>query len=181
MNAEVQLVPPPTVPRDLLQALRSDHAGETGAVEIYRGILALSRSREVREFARHHLATEEVHLALMNQVLPAGSRSRLLPLWRIAGWLTGALPALFGPAAVFRTIEAVESFVDQHYAEQIEMLRGRSGDQRLVQLLEACREDELVHRDEARARLGEPGLIGRLWRAMVTGGSQVGVFFASRF
>lgn len=181
MNAEVQLLPPPVAPQDMLAALRSDHAGESGAVEIYRGILAVSRSREVKEFARHHLATEQMHLRLIEQVLPAGMRSRLLPLWRMAGWLTGALPALVGPAAVFRTIDAVESFVDKHYAEQIEMLQGRHNDKRLLQLLEACREDELAHRDEARARLGEPGLIGRLWRTVVIQGSRIGVFFASRY
>ena len=49
-------------------------------------------------------------------------RSRLLPLWRTAGWLTGALPAWVGPRAVYATIEAVATFVDQHYAEQIESI-----------------------------------------------------------
>ena len=169
------------MPSELIPALRSDHAGETGAVEIYRGILAVSRSSEVRDFARHHLATEELHLRLMNQVVPPQLRSRLLPLWRMAGWLTGALPALFGSAAVFRTIDAVESFVDAHYLEQIEWLRDRRGDPQLLRLLETCREDELLHRDEARERLGPPGLAGRLWQAMVARGSQAGVYFASRF
>ena len=39
--------------------LRSDHAGETGAVAIYRGILAITRNPELRTFAEHHLATEQ--------------------------------------------------------------------------------------------------------------------------
>ena len=34
------------------------------------------------------------------------------------GWLTGAL-LLFGRKAIFATIEAVETFVDHHYAQQI--------------------------------------------------------------
>ena len=99
----------------MLPALRSDHAGETGAVYIYRGILAVTRAPEVRAFARHHLATEQRHLEMMTQLLPREQHSRLLPLWRVAGWLTGMLPALFGPLAVYRTIDAVESFVDRHY------------------------------------------------------------------
>jgi demethoxyubiquinone hydroxylase (CLK1/Coq7/Cat5 family) len=102
--------------------LRSDHAGETGAVQIYRGILAVSRDPAVRAFAEHHLATESRHLEVIEALRPAVPRSRLLPLWRPAGWLTGALPALAGPRAVYATIAAVETFVDRHYGEQIDAI-----------------------------------------------------------
>ncbi len=113
------------VPGDMVSALRSDHAGETGAVYIYRGILAVSCNESVRAFAGRHLKTEQQHLRLMDSVLAPSQRSRLLPAWRTAGWLTGALPALFGANAVFRTIDAVESFVGRHYADQVERLRQR--------------------------------------------------------
>ena len=163
-----------------MPALRSDHAGETGAVYIYLGIRAVTRDADVREFACQHQATEERHLAIMNRLVPVEQQSRLLPLWRMAGWLTGALPALFGATAVFHTIDAVESFVDRHYLEQIEALRPRSRHRALREILQACREDELLHRDEARSRVGAPGLIGRLWLAMIAAGSRAGVFVASR-
>ena len=168
------------VPADMLRALRSDHAGETGAVYIYLGIRALTRDASVREFAREHQATEERHLQLMNQLVPPEQRSRLLPLWRMAGWITGALPALFGAPAVYRTIDAVESFVDRHYLVQIEALRERPRDGALTEILESCRADELMHRDEARSRVESPGMIGRLWAAMIGAGSQAGVYVASR-
>ena len=172
---------PESVPDDLWSDLRSDHAGETGAVEIYRGILAIARDPELRAFAREHLATERRHLEWMQRLLPPGRRSRLLPLWRAAGWTTGALPALCGRRAVFRTIDAVEGFVDRHYAGQIEMLRGRTGDAALLVLLEACRADEIAHREDARRRLGPPGIVGRLWTAVVGLGSRAGVYLARRF
>jgi ubiquinone biosynthesis monooxygenase Coq7 len=168
------------IPADMLPALRSDHAGETGAVCIYTGILALSRDPAVREFARRHQATEEGHLQIMERIVPRQQRSRLLPLWRLAGWLTGALPALFGSAAVFRTVDAVESFVDRHYLEQIVALDDRPRCRMLRDLLQSCREDELQHRDEARERLRAPGLVSRLWVAMVGAGSRAGVYLASR-
>ena len=38
------LLLPDDIPAWLRRDLRSDHAGESGAVEIYRGILAVSRS-----------------------------------------------------------------------------------------------------------------------------------------
>ena len=169
------------IPDDMLAALRSDHAGETGAVYIYRGILALTRDPEVIAFAREHRTTEERHLAIMEQLIPPARRSRLLPVWRLAGWLTGALPALFGAQAVYRTIDAVESFVDEHYREQIDLLDGRENYRNLRQVLIECRDDELEHRDDARNRLPPAGFLGRLWTAMVGSGSRVGVAIASRF
>ncbi len=181
MSLQTSLLESFSFPRELMHALRSDHAGETGAVSIYRGILAVSRDPEVRAFAAEHLVTETRHLELIEQVVSPELRSRLLPLWRLAGFVTGALPALFGPQAVYRTIEAVETFVDAHYAGQIEYLDQQFPDVRLRQLLQTCREDEIMHRDDAAARVGEAGPLGRLWSAMVAGGSQLGVFFASRF
>ena len=84
------------LPATLLSDLRTDHAGETGAVMIYRGILAITRDAAVRRFAQGHLATEAGHLAAIEPLLAPQYRSRLLTLWRCAGWLTGALPALEG-------------------------------------------------------------------------------------
>ncbi len=168
------------VPEDMIPALRSDHAGETGAVYIYQGILAVSQNSSLRAFASHHLETERRHLALIEHILAAEHRSRLLMVWRIAGWATGALPALFGAAAVYRTIDAVESFVDRHYAEQIEGLRHRPVDRALCRLLEECRADEIMHRDDARGRLKRPSFFGRVWVAVVSVGSRAGVYLASR-
>jgi len=133
------------LPATLIADLRTDHAGENGAVMIYRGILAATRDASVRHFAQDHLATEARHLAEIEPLLSRSQHSRLLPLWRVAGWLTGALPALLGPRAVYATIEAVETFVARHYAEQIESIdrqdpaRTRPSLQALRALLESCR------------------------------------------
>ena len=169
------------LPRWLQQELRSDHAGEFGAVMIYRGILAISRDASVREFAISHLRTEQKHLALMEEIVPAVGRTRLLPLWRVMGWLTGALPALFGRQAVFATIEAVETFVDHHYEQQIVRLMPEGEHSPLRQVLVDCQADEVSHRDEA-AQLAMPhrGLLMRLWCATVSFGSDAAVVAAKR-
>ncbi len=169
------------IPRYMISALRSDHAGEAGAVEIYKGILAVTRDDTVRAFARHHLVTEKKHLEVLEGILIPEHRTRLLPLCRWAGWITGALPALIGAPAVYRTIDAVESFVDGHYFEQIVALGQDAVHHELRSLLERCRSDEIAHRDDARARVGRPGLIGNLWSYMVTRGSHLGVNLAKRF
>ena len=54
-------------------------------------------------------------MSLMNDLLPQHQRSRILPLWSVAGFITGAVPGLLGPTAVFATVAAVETFVDRHY------------------------------------------------------------------
>ncbi len=166
----------------LVAELRSDHAGETGAVFIYRGILAISREPEVRRFADHHLETEAAHLRLMEELLPPGKRSALLPIWRLAGWLTGALPAMVGSRAVFRTINAVETFVDRHYQQQLDYLdaEGRFADVRAI--IHRCQADEIDHRDEARGLAGDaqPHPLMRLWVWMVGSGSAGAVWLARK-
>ena len=168
-------------PRWLQQELRSDHAGEVGAVMIYRGVLAFSRHSSVKQFAEAHLCTEQKHLKLMEDIVPVAGRTRLLPVWRLMGWLTGALPALFGPRAVFATIEAVETFVDHHYEQQIVRLDPEGPYDALRQVLVDCQADEVSHRDEA-AQLATParGLLLRLWCAIVGAGSAAAVVAAKR-
>jgi len=157
-SADATLAPGNTLPAALVSDLRTDHAGETGAVMIYRGILAVTRDATVKAFAQQHLATEAQHLAVLGQLLPPRQRSRLLPLCRMAGWLTGALPACFGPRAVYATVEAVETFVDQHYTDQIELIgrldpgRKQAALQSLRAQLASLRADEIDHRNEAAAR-----------------------------
>ena len=171
-----------TMPAWLVADVRSDHAGETGAVMIYRGILAVSRDSDVRHFAEHHLATECEHLALIEAILPVVERTKLLWLWRIMGWLTGALPALFGANAVYATIDAVETFVDHHYQEQIDRLEPDGEFANLRELLLKCQQDEIAHRDEAR-HLAEsrPGVVLSCWRWIVGTGSSAAVVLARRF
>jgi 3-demethoxyubiquinol 3-hydroxylase len=174
-------------PREVLADLRTDHAGETGAVMIYLGILAITRDESLRRFAEHHLATERTHLAAIDALLPSARRSLLTPLWRLAGWLTGALPACTGPRAVFATIAAVETFVDRHYAEQIARIDGMPGsaaDPALLSLralMLRFQADEVAHRDEAGAALATPprGLL-RLWTALVGQGSAAAVAISRR-
>jgi len=165
----------------LVAELRSDHAGETGAVAIYQGILTVTRDRDLRDFAERHLLTEMGHLARLSEELPLSKQSRLLPIWKVAGFLTGAIPACFGTAAVFITIDAVESFVESHYQSQIQRL-AECGETEVRALLNSCLLDEVKHRDEAR-HLGpdEISIPGRCWQWLVGAGSDFAVSLARRY
>ena len=154
--------------------LRTDHAGEVGAVCIYQGVLRFARDPALRSFAEHHLITEQKHLRLISAWLPSSRHSRLLPIWRLAGFLTGALPALFGPRAVYATIEAVETFVDHHYDQQVRALESQPAFNELRQTLLDCQADEVAHRDEAAASRGpdRSSVLLQAWCAMVGAGSK---------
>jgi ubiquinone biosynthesis monooxygenase Coq7 len=170
------------LPRALLRDMRSNHAGETGAVCIYAGVLAVSRDPALRAFATEHIETERRHLAFFDAWLPARHQSRLTPLWRVAGWLVGALPALAGPRAVYTTVRAVEDFVERHYAAQIETLAEQPAWGPLRARLQAFCAEEIAHRDEAGHRLSQPpGPIGRGWATIVAAGSAAGAAAARRF
>jgi ubiquinone biosynthesis monooxygenase Coq7 len=127
------------------------------------------------------MATEQGHLDLLDSLLPFGQRSSLLPVWRVAGWLTGFLPTLAGNHAIYATIDAVETFVDHHYEEQIRKLPldGQGGALRAALCI--CQQDEVHHRDEARA-LHPPARTGllRLWVWAVGAGSKAAVSAARR-
>ena len=169
-----RLTPGDKFPDWVLADLRTDHAGEVGAVCIYQGGLRFARGPVLRAFAEHHLATEQKHLRLMSGWLPPAEYSRLLPLWRLAGFLTDALPALFGSKAVYATIEAVETFVDHHYDEQVCALASQPSLTDLRHTLLDGQANEVAHRDEATAARGpgELGWVMRVWCALAGAGSK---------
>nr|GIR52361.1 MAG: hypothetical protein CM15mP61_10700 [Gammaproteobacteria bacterium] len=157
--------------------LRSDHAGEVGAVYIYKGILSIAKDPALVEFSKRHLETEKEHLRKIEEVLPASKRSKLVGIWKVAGYLLGFLPSLFGPRIVFATIEAVESFVEDHYEEQLKYLRAQNDpDQALIDLLQSCQDDEIEHKNEsAIKKRSTPGFLLNFWMKIVGWGSSSAV------
>ena len=145
-----------------------------------------SRNGPLRDFAQRHIVTEARHLSLLESWLPMAQRSRLLLAWRVAGWLTGALPALVGPRAVYATVAAVEQFVGRHYEEQLIRFALAEPHPLLSQLsrdLANCQADECAHRDEALALQGSeplpPGV--HVWTWLLDRGSVFAVALARRW
>ena len=140
----------------LSEILRVDHAGELGAVWIYRGQKAVfdaARGREgiaarLGEMEGHEAAHLEAFDHLLNdrRVRP----TLLAPVWRVAGFALGAATALIGETAAHACTEAVETVIEGHYAGQIDELSGR--EPALAATLARFRDDELAHRDEALAQ-----------------------------
>jgi ubiquinone biosynthesis monooxygenase Coq7 len=157
----------------LAEILRVDHAGELGAVHIYRGQRAVFSRAQGKQRITGKLAEmeahEAVHLAAFDKLLTEHRvRPTLMaPLWRMAGFALGAGTALLGEKAAHACTAAVETVIEEHYAAQIaEVADQRPG---LAADLTQFRNDELAHRDEAIAEgaLETPGypLLAGLIRA----------------
>jgi len=187
-------------PNWLQMELKTDHAGEFGAVEIYRGALLGARVRlyagigtdatkRMISFCEHHITTEQAHFQAMEALVPQHQRTKLLLLWRWAARGLGFFPALFGARSLYWTVMAVEIFVEEHYMLQIERLRCEKRREQelpaMLKLLESFCADEVAHRKEAvKALFGRddlapkelaPGPIICLWCVVVDFGSRAAV------
>jgi ubiquinone biosynthesis monooxygenase Coq7 len=136
----------------MAEILRVDHAGELGAVHIYRGQRAVFERARGAQGAAATLAEmeahEQAHLDAFDRML-VERRVRptlLAPLWRVAGFALGAGTALMGEKAAHACTEAVETVIEEHYAGQIDEL---SREPALAADLTRFRDDELAHKDRA--------------------------------
>jgi ubiquinone biosynthesis monooxygenase Coq7 len=168
----------------LAQMLRVDHAGELGAVHIYRGQRAVMAGAAGRAPIEAELAQMEAHearhLARFDELLTQnGVRPTLLaPVWRIAGFTLGAATALIGERAVHICTEAVETVIEAHYGAQIEEIGETSPG--LAGELAQFRGEELAHRDQARAGGAESGAPGRLLAGAIRLGCRAAIKLSER-
>jgi len=139
--------------RRLEEMVRVDHAGEFGAVQIYRGQRAVfahsPNTAHAAELIAEMEAGEQEHLRTFDRLI-AERRVRptlMAPVWRLAGFGLGAATALMGEKAAHACTAAVEEVIEQHYAKQAAELGG--DDPELKELVVRFREEELAHKDTA--------------------------------
>lgn len=164
----------------LVKDFRSDHAGEVGAVYIYKGILFGSNEITIRQFAKHHLNTETQHLLFFEKWLPKNTHSKLIPFWKVAGFILGYIPAKLGGNWVFVTISAVENFVVMHYTSQISTLKQNYKDQSgLINTFTTFCEDESNHLDDSVSHLSRPpNHAQKMWGSVINIGSRFAVYIS---
>lgn len=165
------------------EILRVDHAGELGAVYIYRGQRAVMEAggREAISGQLERMEAQEARHLARFEVLLCDEEARptlLAPLWRGAGFALGVGTALMGEKAAHACTEAVESVIEVHYAGQIAELSERSPD--LAAELSGFREEELAHRDEAveSGARGAPGY--RLLSSLIRAGCRLAIRISER-
>ncbi|PHQ62886.1 MAG: demethoxyubiquinone hydroxylase family protein [Sphingobium sp.] len=141
---------------DRAAMLRVDQAGEFGATRIYAGQLAVMGDRHPygRIIAGMASQEERHRQAFDAMIARRGVRpTALAPLWNVAGFALGAVTAALGPKAAMACTAAIETEIDQHYAEQLEQLDGQ--DPELSTAIADFQAEEVEHRDAALAHGAE--------------------------
>jgi ubiquinone biosynthesis monooxygenase Coq7 len=138
------------------EMLRVDHAGEYGAVAIYKGQLAVFKRQPGRERITAQLeemaGQEQDHLDAFDKLLASGHvrPTAMSPIWNAAGFALGAATALLGEKAAHACTEAVESVIEEHYGDQVAELEA-AGEKDLAAKLSKFRDEEIAHKDLATA------------------------------
>lgn len=172
-------MPGQTQDRRIEEMLRVDHAGEYGAVQIYKGQQAVfgqsARTARAAQLIAEMEAGEAEHLATFDSLLQERRvrPTALAPLWRMAGFGLGAATALMGEKAAHACTAAVEEVIQDHYAAQAEELGAR--EPQLKALIERFREDELGHRETALAEGAEGAPGYPLLRAVIRAGCRAAI------
>ena len=165
--------------------LRVDHAGEYAAVHIYRAQRAVFEGRAGRESIAADMggmqAQEAVHLARFDALLNA-ERVRptiMTPVWRLAALALGTGTALMGEKAAHACTEAVESVIEEHYADQIAELKDR--DPALAAELSVFRDEELAHHDHAVSHGSRDAPAYDLLSTVIRAGCREAIKISERF
>ena len=168
----------------IAQMLRVDHAGEYGAVAIYKGQQAVfRRSASTKAMAAQIAemeAEEQKHLDAFDTLLIERNvrPTALAPIWNAAGYGLGVVTALMGEKAAHACTEAVETVIEQHYAEQIEATKDSNPD--LCATFTEFREDELHHRDIAVEGGAQEAPAYGLLSKVITAGCHAAIKVTSR-
>lgn len=167
---------------EIERMIRVDHAGEFGAVQIYRGQLAVlgHKDTEAVRAIRHMEEQEQEHLRVFDDyIVKEGVRpTALSPIWKRAGFALGAVTALMGEKAAMACTEAVETVIDEHYQEQADKL----GDERpeLKKIIKKFQAEEVEHREAAIDFGSEEAPGYKVLKGAVMAGSRLAIAIAKR-
>lgn len=176
-------LPAPIPARSLaMRYLRVDHAGEFGAIQIYRAQILIGRwlRRPSVALLQDFLSHERRHLAIFGEALAARGvrRCRSFLLCGAGGYALGLITALLGERAVMACTRSVETVVNRHLQEQLAHLA--LCDPQAHAAVASIVQDELEHRDVAAARVGRDDALTRLVDAVVAASTEAVIWLGMR-
>ncbi|MBN9565470.1 MAG: demethoxyubiquinone hydroxylase family protein [Alphaproteobacteria bacterium] len=167
--------------------IRVDHAGESGAVQIYKGQLAVLGCSPLGDTLREMLAHEEDHLRKFDDLI----RQRRVrptffsPLWHVGAYAVGALTAFMGEKVALACTVAVEEVIDEHYEEQKNALMQDNQDNQtageLLQTIVHCQAEEVLHKNMALSLGAEQAVGYRALTTVIKGVSKTAIWLSKRF
>jgi 3-demethoxyubiquinol 3-hydroxylase len=168
--------------RSVAQIVRVDHAGECGAIAIYKSQIAVSRwlHPSCVEQLLEMLGHEQRHFQTFDTILKArGIRHcYALPFWSLGGWLLGTFTALIGQRAIWVCTAAIENTVNAHLEHQVEVLTRE--DVEVLAAVESIRRDEEAHEEHAVANGGEARGLYRVLRWIIRGATSFAIWLSTK-
>lgn len=130
--------------------LKVNHAGEFGAINIYRSQIFVSRifMRDLVPLLESFLADEKRHLQIFWAEIQSRNGVKCKSFWLcgLGGYFMGFVSALLGKKGIMACTWAVESVVVNHLNTQLAYLESKS-DRAAYHTVAAILEDEKNHRD----------------------------------
>jgi 3-demethoxyubiquinol 3-hydroxylase len=164
------------------QILRVDHAGECGAIRIYRSQISIARRLHPACVAalEEMLSHELQHFQTFDNLLKVrGVRPcYALPFWMVGGWVLGTFTALLGERAIWVCTAAIENTVNAHLDHQVAVLS--ANDSAALAAVESIRRDEAAHEDHAVRHGGESGGLYRALRWIVKGATSLAIWLSTK-
>jgi len=162
--------------------IKVDHAGENGAVNIYRAQRFAASIRAPRllpqllEFQRH----EEEHRQIFQTHLSEVGVRRCVSFHAcgLGGFTLGFITGMIGPSAIAATTYAVEHVVLTHLQEQLDFLK--LNDQRAHDCVQRIFADEKSHHDTAEAQIPSDGLLTKALITIVKTSTELVIRFGMR-
>ena len=133
--------------------IRVDHAGERGAIKIYKDqLLALNtiiKDKNLKKKIEEMKIHEKEHCVFFeNEINKRNIKTtKFLPIWDLLGVTLGFGSTLLGKKAAMLCTASVEEVIDEHYQNQINQLM--PDENILKEKIKKFRKEELHHKDIA--------------------------------
>jgi|APTNR8051073442_1049403.scaffolds.fasta_scaffold01286_11 ubiquinone biosynthesis monooxygenase Coq7 len=178
-NIQKLLRPAQSIPEKMIKV---NHAGENGAVNIYRGqqvfgwLYGRKQFQTLQEFEAH----EREHRTIFANYLGENKIRRCISyhFCGIGGLTLGIITGLLGKQIIAATTFAVETVVLEHLDKQLKFLKGQ--DIIAFECVKKIYDDEKSHRDQSAANLNMNGLINGIVISIVSFFTEYTIKFGMR-
>jgi 3-demethoxyubiquinol 3-hydroxylase len=167
--------------KTIRRILKVNHAGEYGAIRIYRAQLFVAKKLypDLLAFLEETLGHEIQHCALFYSAMPMRETRpcRVMSLWGNGGYVLGLMTAMFGRQGIWICTSAVEATVHKHLEDQLTFLRGK--DAELGALIGSIQVEELHHLDHAKSQITYDGWWARLMKWAIGVVTEILIFLST--
>ena len=136
--------------KKIKEIIRVNQAGELGAIQIYKGQLAVLKKKPISRELHEMLAKEYNHYETFNKLIIDYKvrPTALSPIWKFGAYGIGVITAMMGKKATMACTEAVEEVIINHYEEQTEYLKDK--DKKLSKITKKFCAEEKEHLNLAK-------------------------------